>query len=116
MVLRFTIVLTFIVTARQSDFVTRRGVPIVAQGVAFPSLADVTIAAVTPMRLRVCGGKPLRGIFRTPGDKSISHRALLLGAIADGTTLVENCLVADDVLSTAQCLRQLGVTLGGIGT
>ncbi|MFA0768188.1 MAG: hypothetical protein OXFUSZZB_001516, partial [Candidatus Fervidibacter sp.] len=68
------------------------------------------------MRLRVCGGKPLRGIFRTPGDKSISHRALLLGAIADGTTLVENCLVADDVLSTAQCLRQLGVTLGGIGT
>jgi 3-phosphoshikimate 1-carboxyvinyltransferase len=116
MVLRFTIVLTFIVTARQSDFVTRRGVPIVAQGVASPSLADVTIATVTPMRLRVCGGKPLRGIFRTPGDKSISHRALLLGAIADGTTLVENCLVADDVLSTARCLRQLGVTLGGIGT
>ncbi|MFA0733201.1 MAG: hypothetical protein LKKZDAJK_001537 [Candidatus Fervidibacter sp.] len=68
------------------------------------------------MRLRVCGGRPLGGIFRTPGDKSISHRALLLGAIADGTTLVENCLVADDVLSTTRCLRQLGVNLDGVGT
>ncbi len=71
---------------------------------------------VMPMRLRLKGPATLQGEFSVPGDKSISHRALLLGAIAHGVTVIENCLVADDVLSTARCLQQLGVSLSGVGT
>jgi 3-phosphoshikimate 1-carboxyvinyltransferase len=44
-----------------------------------------------------------------PGDKSISHRALLVGAISEGRTRVRNLLGAEDVASTAECLRRLGV-------
>lgn len=58
----------------------------------------------------------LQGSFSVPGDKSISHRALLLGAIASGKTEVGNCLVAEDVISTARCLQQLGVRIDGVGT
>ncbi len=68
------------------------------------------------MRLIVRGKAKLKGAFSVPGDKSISHRALLLGAIAEGETLVENCLVAEDVLSTAHCLQNLGVKIEGVGT
>ncbi len=46
-----------------------------------------------------------------PGDKSISHRAALLGGIASGITLVEGFLRADDCLSTLRCLRALGVRI-----
>lgn len=68
------------------------------------------------MQLIVQGRPKLLGEFAVPGDKSISHRALILGAIADGETVIENCLVADDVLSTARCLQQLGVQMKGVGT
>lgn len=54
---------------------------------------------------------PLRGAVRPPGDKSISHRALLFGAIAEGTTTARGLLAGEDVRSTAACLRALGVTL-----
>lgn len=68
------------------------------------------------MKLLVHGMAKLQGSFSVPGDKSISHRALLLGAIASGKTEVENCLVAEDVISTARCLQQLGVRIDGVGT
>ncbi|MGQ9463112.1 MAG: 3-phosphoshikimate 1-carboxyvinyltransferase [Candidatus Fervidibacter sp.] len=68
------------------------------------------------MKLLVRGMAKLQGAFSVPGDKSISHRALLLGAIASGKTEVENCLVAEDVISTARCLQQLGVRIDGVGT
>ncbi len=68
------------------------------------------------MRLKVFGRAKLNGSFSVQGDKSISHRALLLGSIAEGKTLVENCLVAEDVLSTARCLQALGVKIEGVGT
>jgi 3-phosphoshikimate 1-carboxyvinyltransferase len=51
---------------------------------------------------------PLRGAVRPPGDKSISHRALLLGAIAQGTTTVTGILDSADVRSSAGCLAALG--------
>jgi 3-phosphoshikimate 1-carboxyvinyltransferase len=51
---------------------------------------------------------------RVPGDKSISHRALLFGAIAEGETLIEGLLPAEDPLSTAACLRAMGVTVSPI--
>ena len=55
------------------------------------------------------GATPLAGRFATPGDKAISHRALILGALAVGHTSIEGLLEAEDVLATATALRQLGV-------
>jgi len=60
------------------------------------------------MRLTVKQAKGLRGRVKVPGDKSISHRALLLGAIAEGTTRVRNFLPAADCLATLACVRALG--------
>jgi 3-phosphoshikimate 1-carboxyvinyltransferase len=51
----------------------------------------------------------LRGTVRVPGDKSISHRAAILGALASGTTTARRFLMADDCLATLDCLRALGV-------
>ena len=53
----------------------------------------------------------LQGELRLPGDKSISHRALMLGAIADGDSLVRGLSAGADVASTAACLRSLGVEI-----
>ena len=62
------------------------------------------------------GGASLRGTVRVPGDKSISHRSLLFGAIAEGTTTIEGLLPAEDPLSTAACLRAMGVSVSTIET
>ncbi|MBF0305692.1 MAG: 3-phosphoshikimate 1-carboxyvinyltransferase [Alphaproteobacteria bacterium] len=51
---------------------------------------------------------PLSGRARAPGDKSISHRALMLGALAVGESTVEGLLEGEDVLRTARAMRQLG--------
>ena len=51
----------------------------------------------------------LQGTIHVPGDKSISHRAALLGALATGTTRVRHFLAAGDCLATLSCLRALGV-------
>ncbi len=56
-------------------------------------------------------GGPLRGTVRVPGDKSISHRALLLGALAHGRASIEGLLDAGDVRSTAACLQGMGVEI-----
>ncbi|GAE34567.1 3-phosphoshikimate 1-carboxyvinyltransferase [Halalkalibacter akibai] len=53
----------------------------------------------------------LNGKIRIPGDKSISHRAVMFGAIANGTTVVEGFLPGEDCLSTIDCFRKLGVTI-----
>jgi len=50
-----------------------------------------------------------------PGDKSVSHRALIFGALADGTTEIVNLLSSGDVNSTASCLKQLGVEIKKTG-
>ena len=60
------------------------------------------------MRWRIESGLCPRGTTRPPGDKSISHRALLLAAIADGDSRIANLPAGEDVASTASCLRQLG--------
>jgi 3-phosphoshikimate 1-carboxyvinyltransferase len=57
----------------------------------------------------------LTGRVRAPGDKSISHRSLMLGAIAIGETRIEGLLTGEDVLATAAALRALGVTVGAEG-
>ena len=56
---------------------------------------------------------PLRGEIRVPGDKSISHRCIMLGAIADGDTRVGGLLEGDDVLATVAAFRSLGVDIEG---
>ena len=56
---------------------------------------------------------PLRGEIRVPGDKSISHRCLMLAAIADGDTRVTGLLEGEDVLATAAAFRAMGVRIEG---
>jgi len=51
---------------------------------------------------------PLRGVVRVPGDKSISHRALMFGALATGVTRITGLLEADDVINTAKAVSALG--------
>ena len=50
-----------------------------------------------------------RGRVTVPGDKSVSHRALMLGAVAEGETVISGFLRGDDCLATLNALRQLGV-------
>ncbi len=59
--------------------------------------------------LHVEGGRPLQGRVAVPGDKSISHRALLFASLADGTSRVRNLLRGGDCQATLACVRQLGV-------
>jgi len=61
--------------------------------------------------LTVRPGGSLRGRGRVPGDKSISHRALLLGALADGDSRISGFLPSNDCLATLACLRALGVEI-----
>ena len=63
---------------------------------------------VTPDTVFVSGGVPLGGELEVPGDKSVSHRALLIGALAEGTTLVRGLSDGDDVRRTLDAVRALG--------
>lgn len=56
-------------------------------------------------------GLTLTGNVSIPGDKSISHRSLMFGAIAEGETVIEGLLVGEDPQSTAKCFRQMGATI-----
>jgi len=56
-------------------------------------------------------GKPLHGELRVPGDKSVSHRALMLSAIAEGTSHIRGFLEGDDTRATAAVLSKLGVKI-----
>ena len=58
---------------------------------------------------------PLRGTIRVPGDKSISHRSIMLGALAVGETRVTGLLEGEDVLSTAAAMRAMGASVERIG-
>ncbi|HEY3799691.1 MAG TPA: 3-phosphoshikimate 1-carboxyvinyltransferase [Caulobacteraceae bacterium] len=60
-------------------------------------------------------GGPLKGRVRAPGDKSISHRALILGALAQGETLIAGLLEGDDVIRTAEAMGQFGATVTRTG-
>ena len=60
----------------------------------------------TPMTSHRCG--PLSGVAEVPGDKSISHRSLILGAMAIGETKISGLLEGEDVLDTAKAMRAFG--------
>lgn len=67
------------------------------------------------MRLRARSAGPLKGRARPPGDKSISHRALILGALAEGRTEIGGLLEAADVMATAEAVRAFGAEVGRDG-
>jgi 3-phosphoshikimate 1-carboxyvinyltransferase len=69
----------------------------------------VDTAVSTPLTAR--RGGPLQGRARVPGDKSISHRALILGAMTVGETTISGLLEGEDVLHTADALRALGAKI-----
>ena len=62
---------------------------------------------------RVTGGRPLRGRLTVPGDKSVSHRALLLAALAEGTSIVRGLSDGDDVARTRAAVEAMGVAVDG---
>lgn len=55
--------------------------------------------------------KPLKGTVTIPGDKSISHRAVMFGSLAEGTTEITHFLKGADCLSTIACFRQMGISI-----
>ncbi len=69
-------------------------------------------AADTGMRpRRFAAAGPLRGTIKVPGDKSISHRAVMFGALAVGETRVTGLLEGEDVMATADAMRAMGATI-----
>ena len=65
------------------------------------------------LRYRVSPGGGVTGRIRVPGDKSISHRAIMLGALAEGVTEVKGFLEGEDSLATLQAFREMGVAIEG---
>jgi len=72
------------------------------------------VSAARPLR-SAPPAQPLSGRLRVAGDKSISHRALMFGALAVGTTSIEGLLEGEDVLRTAAAMRLLGATVDRLG-
>ena len=68
---------------------------------------------IAPLAARRSG--PLRGRIRVPGDKSISHRSLILGALTVGETRVTGLLEGEDVINTGKAMRALGATVERTG-
>lgn len=68
-------------------------------------------ASSGPQPLRSNKAATLKGTVRVPGDKSMSHRALILGTLARGTTRISGLLEGEDVLATADAMRQYGAKI-----
>lgn len=67
-------------------------------------------------RMRIQPARRIRGELRLPGDKSISHRAAILSALARGATRIRNFSTSEDCAATLNCLRELGVRIEQDGT
>ena len=77
--------------------------------------ARVNNSAVPARPRRFLPSGPLRGTIRVPGDKSISHRSIMLGALAVGETRVSGLLEGEDVLATAAAMRAMGASVERLG-
>ncbi|WP_298199203.1 3-phosphoshikimate 1-carboxyvinyltransferase [Novosphingobium sp.] len=75
------------------------------------SSADPATTASSGRPRRFAPAGPLKGRIRVPGDKSISHRSIMLGALAVGETRVTGLLEGEDVLSTAAAMRAMGASI-----
>jgi 3-phosphoshikimate 1-carboxyvinyltransferase len=69
------------------------------------------VSHAAPLPLAARRGGPLRGRARVPGDKSISHRALIFGALTVGATRISGLLEGEDVINTGKAMRALGATV-----
>ncbi|MET0245755.1 MAG: 3-phosphoshikimate 1-carboxyvinyltransferase [Sphingomonas sp.] len=69
------------------------------------------MSAAPPRPLSLSARGPLRGTVTVPGDKSISHRSLMFGALAVGESRIEGLLEGEDVLATAAAMRAMGATI-----
>src|SRR5215208_7223965 len=61
--------------------------------------------------MKLSSAQGIRGRVRLPGDKSISHRAAMIAALAAGPTEISNFSTARDCVSTVACLRELGISI-----
>jgi len=61
--------------------------------------------------LKISGVNSIMGEFTVPGDKSISHRTVMLGSLAEGTTEIRGFLMAEDCLRTVDCFRKMGIEI-----
>ena len=68
-----------------------------------------------PIPMTATAGGPLSGVANVPGDKSISHRSLILGAMAVGETCITGLLEGEDVLDTAKAMRAFGAEVNDLG-
>lgn len=76
-------------------------------------MSSHTVAAPRPLTAHPAGA--LKGRVRVPGDKSISHRALMLGAVATGTTRITGLLESEDVVNSARALEAMGAPIERAG-
>ena len=65
------------------------------------------------LRFKLTPGGALRGCLRVPGDKSVSHRAIMLGSLAEGETRISGFLEGEDSLATLEAFRRMGVRIEG---
>ena len=77
------------------------------------SMQDTETAQTGAGAFRVTPGGRLQGAVRVPGDKSISHRSIMLGALAEGVTEIQGFLEGEDALATLQAFRDMGVVIEG---
>src|SRR5262245_30190202 len=80
-----------------------------------PRTIEVNVQHLNPSPLVARRSGALRGRARVPGDKSISHRAVIFGALAVGETRISGLLEGEDVLNTGKAMRALGATVERIG-
>lgn len=69
----------------------------------------------SPSELTARRGAPLKGVVAAPGDKSVSHRSLIFGAMAEGVTEIEGLLEGDDILATARAVAAFGAGVERLG-
>src|SRR5262244_1818630 len=82
-------------------------------GLAPSRASHVDHAAKSPLTARRAGA--LKGRARVPGDKSISHRALIFGALTVGETRISGLLEGEDVINTSKAMRALGAEVERVG-
>lgn len=88
---------------------------VVLGGLAVLSVRPPVSHVAAPSPLAARAGGPLKGRLRVPGDKSISHRALIFGALAVGETRISGLLEGEDVLNTGKAMRSLGASVERVG-
>ena len=82
---------------------------------SFDAAPGRVVSAADQRAWRVMPGGPLRGEVRVPGDKSVSHRAVMLGALAEGTTHIHGFLEGEDTRATARAFERMGVRIAAQG-